>query len=337
MEEVVRAMEYRVLGKSDLNVPVVSFGAWAIGGWMWGGTDDTAAVCAIQRGIDEGITLIDTAPTYGMGHSERIVGQAIRGRRDEVLIATKCGIRWDLKGEHEGMKTVTNEGKEVTLVRNLTPESIFYEVDQSLQRLGIDQIDLYQCHWPDPKTPVAETMDALLDIQKQGKVRAIGVSNFSVAMMEDCLKKGYIASDQPKYNALEREIEVDILPFCAEQQIGVLAYSPIAQGLMTGKVTPERIFEEGDARADKPWFTVENRKRILAMLDKIKPIAQAHDATLAQVATRWVVDQPGVTTAIVGARTEDQVVENAQAGSIALGPDELAVIRAAVEELGEPV
>ncbi|MCL4695272.1 MAG: aldo/keto reductase [Candidatus Hydrogenedentes bacterium] len=330
-------MEYRVLGKSELKVPVVSFGAWAIGGWMWGGTDDAAAVRAIHRAIDEGMTLIDTAPTYGMGHSERVVGEAIRGRRDEVLVATKCGIRWDLEGAHDGMKTVTNEGKEVTLVRNLTPESIFHEVDQSLQRLGIDRIDLYQCHWPDPKTPVSETMDALLEIQKQGKVRAIGVSNFTVEMMQDCLKKGYIASDQPKYNPLEREIEKDVLPFCAEQEMGVLAYSPIAQGLMTGKVTPERAFEAGDARADKPWFSVENRRRVLAMLEKIKPIAQAHDATLAQVATRWIIDQPGVTTAIVGARDEEQVTENAKAGSINLSAEELASIRAAVEELGEPV
>jgi aryl-alcohol dehydrogenase-like predicted oxidoreductase len=304
---------------------------------MWGGTDDGAAVRAIHRAIDEGITLIDTAPTYGMGHSERVVGEAIRGRRDEVLIATKCGIRWDLEGEHEGMKTVTNEGKEVTLVRNLTPESIFFEVDQSLQRLGIDRIDLYQCHWPDPSTPIAETMGALLELQLQGKVRAIGVSNFTVEMMQECMSKGYIASDQPKYNPLEREIEKDVLPFCAENQIGVLAYSPIAQGLMTGKVTLKRRFDKGDARADKPWFLIENRARVLGMLEKIKPIAEAHNATLAQVATRWVIDQPGITTAIVGARTEDQVVENAQAGSIALGPDELAAIRAAVEELGDPV
>jgi len=331
-------MEYRKLGKSDLKVPVVSFGAWAIGGWMWGGTNDAAAVRAIQRGIDEGMTLIDTAPTYGMGHSERIVGQAIRGRRDEVLIATKCGIRWDLEGEHEGMmKTVTNEGEAVTLVRNLTPESILYEVDQSLMRLGIDQIDLYQCHWPDPNTPIAETMDALRDIQKQGKVRAIGVSNFTVEMMQECLKKGSIASDQPEYNPLLRGIEKDVLPFCVKNGIGVLAYSPIAQGLMTGKVTPERTFGEGDVRAGKPWFSVENRKRVLAMLEQIKPIADGHNATLAQVATRWVIDQHGITTAIVGARDEHQAAENAKAGSISLSADELAAIRAAVEELGEPV
>ncbi len=330
-------MEYRLLGKSDLNVPVVSFGAWALGGWMWGGTDDAAGIRAIHRAIDEGITLIDTAPTYGMGHSERVVGQAIKGRRDDVLIATKCGIRWDLEGEHEGMKTRTNEGNEVTLVRNLTPESIFHEVDQSLQRLGIDRIDLYQCHWPDPNTPIAETMDGLLEVQKQGKVRAIGVSNFTVEMMQECVKKGAIASDQPPYNALERQIEKDVLPFCADQQIGVLAYSPIAQGLMTGKVTPDRTFNEGDARAKKPWFSVENRKRILAMLEKITPIADAHDATLAQIATRWVIDQRGITTAIVGARDEHQVAENAKAGSITLSTDELATIRAAVEELGDPV
>jgi aryl-alcohol dehydrogenase-like predicted oxidoreductase len=330
-------MEYRVLGKSDLKVPVVSFGAWAIGGWMWGGTDDAAAIRAIQRAIDEGITLIDTAPTYGMGHSERIVGQAIRGRREEVLIATKCGIRWDLEGEHVGRRTVTNEGKEVTLVNNLRPESIFHEVDQSLQRLGIDRIDLYQCHWPDPKTPLAETMDALIEIQQQGKVRAIGVSNFTVEMMQECLRKGRIANDQPKYNPLEREIENDVLPFCLKNDIGILAYSPIAQGLMAGTVSPERQFNEGDARAEKPWFSGENRKRVLTMLEKVRPIANAHGATLAQVATRWVIDQPGITAAIVGARDEDQAAENAKAGSLRLSSEELAVIRAAVEELGDPV
>lgn len=329
-------MDFRTIGTSGIQTPVVAFGAWAIGGWMWGGTDDAKAVRAIHRAIDVGMTLIDTAPSYGMGHSERIVGKAIAGRRDQVIIATKCGIRWDLEGRHDGMETTTNEGKRVTMVRCLRPESIFHEVDQSLLRLGIDRIDLYQCHWPDPNTPIAETMDALLEVQRQGKVNAIGVSNYTTDMMRECLKKGYIASDQPQYNPLEREIERDVLPFCRNHDIGVLAYSPIAQGLMTGKVTPERVFREGDARQKKPWFSVENRKRVQSMLKTIQPIADAHQATLGQVAIQWVVSQPGITAALVGARDEAQVEENARAGALKLSQDELSIIRTAVEDLGQP-
>ncbi|MCC6490906.1 MAG: aldo/keto reductase [Candidatus Hydrogenedentes bacterium] len=329
-------MEFRTICKSGIETPVVAFGAWAIGGWMWGGTDDAKAVRAIHRAIDLGMTLIDTAPSYGMGHSERVVGKAIAGRRDQVVIATKCGIRWDLEGRHDGMETTTNEGKPVTMVRCLRPESIFHEVDQSLLRLRIDRIDLYQCHWPDPNTPIAETMDALLEVQRQGKVNAIGVSNYTTDMMSECLRRGYIASDQPQYNPLERDIERDVLPFCRSHEIGVLAYSPIAQGLMTGKVTPERTFREGDARQKKPWFSVENRTRIQAMLKTIKPIADAHQATLAQVAIQWVVSQPGITAALVGARDEAQVEENARAGALKLSQDELAIIRKAVEDLGQP-
>ena len=329
-------MEFRQLGSSDLQVPVVSFGAWAIGGWMWGGTDDAAAVRAIQQAIDAGITCIDTAAIYGMGHSERIVGQAIAGRREKVIIATKCGLRWDLDIDKDGWHTEKPDGTPVKVIRYLKADSIRYEVEQSLKRLNIDEIDLYQCHWPDPETPIQETMEALADLQRQGKIRAIGVSNFTVDMIRECLQHTTIASDQPLYNPLERDIEDGVLPFCVENNVGILAYSPIAQGLMTGKVTMDREFPEGDHRAQKPWFKPANRKRVLDMLEKVRPIAQDHGATLAQLTINWIISQEGITSALVGARTPEQAVENAKAAEFKLSETELATIRGHIEALGTP-
>ena len=329
-------MVYRQLGASDLQLPVVSFGAWAIGGWMWGGADDQASVRAIQKGIDLGVTCIDTAPAYGMGHSEKVVGRAIRGRQDEVIVATKCGLRWDLSDGEFYFQTKDNAGKDLAIHRNLSADSIKYECEQSLKRLGVDTIDLYQCHWPTSTTPIAETMGALLELQEEGKIRAIGVSNFTPAMMSECLKVGQLDSDQPPYSALQRGAESDVLPFCIDHNLGVMAYSPIAQGLLTGKVTMDRVFPEGDVRRNRPWFQPKNRQRVLDMLEGVKPIAEGHGATLAQVFIAWTVAQPGITTVLVGARNESQVAENAKAGALKLSGDELRTIRALVEGLGDP-
>ncbi len=330
-------MRYRQLGDSDLDVPVVSFGAWAVGGWRWGGTDDAAAVRAINRAIDVGMTCIDTAAVYGQGHSEAVVGKAVAGRRDEVVIATKCGLRWDCDDGDFAMDSVDNDGKPFRLYRNLRPESIKYEVDQSLRRLGIERIDLFQCHWPDVTTPLDETMGVLAELQQQGKIRHIGVSNFDPDVVEKCMSMVHVVSVQPRYNALDRDIEQILLPFCREHGIGVLTHSSIAQGLLTGKVPMDRVFPDTDLRSKKRWFTPENRKRVLDMLPRIQPIADAHGATLGQVAIGWVIAQPGVTTALVGARNEQQVDENAQAADLELADDELRTIRSAVEELGGPL
>jgi len=330
-------MEYRVLGRSGVKVPVISFGAWAIGGSMWGGADDALAVRAIQAGIDLGITCIDTAAIYGMGHSERLVGKAIAGRREQVVVATKCGLRWDIADGQLFFEGLEPDGTPRKIYRNLRPDSIRHECDLSLKRLGIDCIDLYQCHWPDPTSNLDDAMAALLDLQSQGKIRAIGVSNFSVDMIQSCLKKLPLASDQPKYNMLERAIEADVLPFCAEENVGVLAYSPMAMGLLTGKVTLDREFKGDDTRRGRPWFSAANRKRVLDLLAKIQPIADGHNATLGQVAVNWVISQPGLTTALVGARNEAQVAENVKAADFRLTQEELATIRKWVEELGDPV
>ncbi len=328
-------MKYRTLGKSDLRVPVISFGAWAVGGWLWGGPNDEAAVRAMLRGIDLGVTCIDTAPVYGMGHSERVVGRAVAGRRDQVIVATKCGLRWDVEEGQHYFDTTDNEGKARRIFRNLRPESIRHECEQSLMRLGVDVIDLYQCHWPDPTTPIDDTMDALLSLQREGKIREIGVSNFTPDLMRRCMKKGRIASNQPKYNALERDIEKDVLPFCRINDIGILAYSPLAQGLLTGKVGPDRVFPQNDLRSSKAMFSPENRRRVLEMLERARPIAEKYNATFGQLFLAWTVAQAGVTTALAGARNEAQVEENARAGDIRLSDEDIAAIRKLVELLGD--
>lgn len=329
-------MEYRRLGLTEIQLPVVSFGAWAIGGWLWGGTDDEQAIRAIRRGVDLGVTCIDTAPVYGFGHSETIVGKAIEGIRDEVVIATKCGLRWDADEGEFFFDTVDRDGNLLKVYKNLKPASIKWECENSLRRLKVDVIDLYQCHWPDKTTPIEDTMEALMDLQREGKIRYFGVSNFTVEMMQTCLRKGRIESDQPKYNALERDIERDVLPFCRENNISVLAYSPLAQGLLTGKVTLDREFPKGDLRRDKAMFSISNRRRVLSMLEKVKPIADGYGITLGQLFIAWTVHQRGITTALVGARNEAQVEENAKAGSVKLSEGDIAQISKALAEM-EPL
>jgi aryl-alcohol dehydrogenase-like predicted oxidoreductase len=330
-------MEYRILGKSNLKLSVVSFGAWAIGGSMWGGTNDDEAIRAIQAAIDLGVTCVDTAAIYGMGHSELLVGKAIEGRRDKVVVATKCGLRWDLQDGQYFFEGLDPEGKPRKIYRNLRPESIRHECESSLQRLGVDCIDLYQCHWPDPTSNLDDAIATMMDLRDQGKIRAIGLSNFTAEMIQQALRKTEIASNQPKYNMLERGVEESILPFCLDEGVGVLAYSPMAMGLLTGKVGLDREFRGDDTRRNRPWFSRENRQRVLDLLAKLRPIADAHNATLGQIAVNWVISQPGVTSALVGARNEAQVAENVRASNFHLTQEELAAIRNLVEELGDAV
>ncbi len=329
-------MQYRQLGKSGIKVPTVIAGAWAMGGWCWGGSDEAAAIEAIHAAIDEGMNCIDTAPAYGFGLSEEIIGKAIQGRRDQVIIATKCGLRWDSEEGEFFFDAQDNAGSPLKIYKNLKPAGIIQECEDSLKRLGVDTIDLYQCHWPDKTTPLEDTMPALLKLQEQGKIRAIGVSNFTPEMMETCLGFGRIESDQPKYNLLSRGIEKDVLPFCRKKQIGVITYSSLELGLLTGKVTMDRVFPQDDIRATgdyTPWFLPQNRKKALDALEKIKPIAEDHGITLGQLAIAWVIAQPGVTSAIVGVRNPQQAKENAKAGNVQIPESELAQVGKAFEDL----
>ena len=332
-------MRYRQLGKSDIDASVVAFGAWAVGGWMWGGVEEQEAVRAIRAAMDAGINFIDTAPIYGFGRSEEVVGKAIADRRDEVVLATKCGMVWDAEkgdffftSDDEAIRR--DGGGDLKVYKYLGPESIRREVEASLQRLGTDRIDLYQTHWQESTTPIADAMGELLRLRDEGKIRAIGVSNVTVAQLEEYRAAGELASDQEQYSMLFRKHEDALLPYCRENGLAFLAYSPLAQGLLTGKVGPDRVFPEGDQRASKPRFSVENRAKIAAMLDKFKPIAEGRGLTLAQLAIAWTVAQEGCTHALCGARTPQQAIENAAAGDVELEESELAAMAEAVAQRG---
>ncbi len=327
-------MEYRKLGKSELRLPVITFGAWAAGGWKWGGTDRKEAVKAIRAAYDEGVTAIDTAPIYGMGLSEEIVGEAIKGiPRDGVQLLTKFGWRWDVKKGELGMRTRDNSGHPLDVYKYAGKESVIHECEQSLRRLGTDHIDLLQHHTPDPTTPISETMEALELLVQQGKVRYAGVSNYNLEQMREADRSPVLVSNQRHYSMLRREIEQDVVPYAQQHGLGIVAYSPLGRGLLTGKIRPGHVFAEGDHRSGMGFFGAENVKRVDAMLEKLRPIAAEKGCTLAQLVLRWTMDRPGITVLLVGARDPRQALENAKAVHVRLGDDERQRIDAAVEGL----
>ncbi len=327
-------MEYRNLGPADLKLPVITFGAWAEGGWMWGGTERKEAIKAIQASHHEGVTAIDTAPVYGQGESEEITGEAIKGLpRDRVQILTKFGLRWNLaKGEFY-FKSKDNSGKDIDIYKYAAKESIIQECEDSLRRLGTDYIDLYQIHWPDSTTPIHETMEAVERLMKAGKVRYAGVCNYNAAQMEEAEKSIQLVSNQVHYSMVKREIESDIVPYCLNNNKGILAYSPLQRGLLTGKMKPGHVFNEGDHRSTAYFFSDENIKRTNAFLEKIKPLAEEKRATLGQLVLRWTIEQPAITVALAGARNAQQAVENAKAGSLKLSKEEITFITTQLSEL----
>lgn len=328
-------MEYQQLGDSGLTVSRITFGSWAAGGWMWGGTEQNDAVGAIRRSYELGVTSIDTAPIYGQGLSEEIVGEAIKGLpRDKVQLLTKFGMRWDLptpQGDF-GFKTKDNNGQDLDVYKYAAPPSIIKECEDSLRRLGTDYIDLYQIHWPDVTTPIHDTMEAVQRLIEQGKVRAAGVSNYSVAQMQEAAQTLQLASNQVPYSMVRRDIEADVVPYCREHNKAILAYSPLQLGLLTGKIKPGQEFGEGDLRNTHRLFTPDNVARVNAFLDKLRPLAEAKNATLGQLVIRWTLAQPGITVALVGARNAAQAEQNARAIEVQLSAEDLAFID---RELGQ--
>lgn len=327
-------MEYRKLGNSDLNVSVVTFGAWAAGGWMWGGADRKEAVKAIQTGFDYGVTSIDTAPVYGQGTSEEIVGEAIKGiPRDSVQIMTKYGLNWEgTKGQFY-FSSKNNQGKPIDIYRYSGKESIIRECETSLRLLGTDYIDLYQIHWADPTTPIQETMEAVAQLIKEGKVRYAGVCNYNVALMKEAAKYIDLVSDQVSYSMVKRDIEQELVPSLIENNQSVLAYSPLQRGLLSGKIKPGQSFAEGDTRVDQPYYSDKNIQLINSFLEKIKPLADEKNATLSQLVIRWTIEQPGITIALVGARNATQSVENAKAAQLKLSSEEISIINSELAKL----
>lgn len=322
-------MEYRKI--NDLTLSTITFGAWAAGGWMWGATDRNEAVKAIQAGLDVGISSIDTAPIYGQGASEEIVGEAIANHsRDRIQLLTKFGMRWDSTlGEHFS-PSKNNAGQPIEIYKYAGKESIIYECEQSLKRLKTDYIDLYQIHWNDPTTPVEETFEAVAQLIQQGKVRHAGVCNYSVAQLKRAQSVCPIVSNQVPYSMITRGIEQDVVPYCIEENIGILAYSPLERGLLTGKIHKGYQFAEGDHRATHPSFNVNAVEKTNTFIKKIQPIADIHQATVAQVVLRWTLEQPGITIALVGARNATQTLSNAKASQLKLSPTELAFISSVI-------
>jgi methylglyoxal reductase len=319
-------MQTRPLGSAGIEASVVGLGTWAIGGWMWGGTNEAESVAAIQTSLDEGVSLIDTAPAYGQGRAEEIVGKAIRGRRDEVVLTTKCGLVWHTRqGDHffdyDGGRPVH---------RYLGTESIVYEVEQSLQRLGTDHIDHYVTHWQDRTTPIEQTMEALVMLREQGKIRSIGASNVSEDELRAYAATGELDAIQMEYSMVKRDIETTLLPIAAEHGISTLSYSSLALGLLSGRMGPERTFSGDDQRKDNPRLSPANRSKVARLMAAITPVAEAHAATVAQLVIAWTVHQPGITYALCGARNPDQARENAGAGRIRLSADDVRTIDDAV-------
>lgn len=296
---------------------------------MWGGTDDAAAEDAIRAGLDAGITLIDTAPAYGLGHAEKVVGRAIRGRRDQVVLATKCGLVWH---SQRGPYFFSQGGLPVH--RDLSPAAIRHEVEQSLGRLQTDRIDLYITHWQDPSTPIAETVATLKALQAEGKILAFAASNTTPDDLAAYCAAGGIAAVQEEYSMLSRRIEATHLPICRAAGIAVMGYSVLALGLLSGRIGADRVFAGDDQRKDDPRFSIENRSRVDRLMATVRPIADQHKASPAQVVIAWTLAQPGLTFALCGARNPAQARENAEAGRLQLtGADIEDITRAIAANL----
>ncbi|MBT7522064.1 MAG: aldo/keto reductase, partial [Nitrospina sp.] len=310
-------MEYRMLGASDLNVSVIGFGAWGIGGSpFWSNEGDAVSVRAIRKAYDLGINFFDTAPVYGFGHSEELLGKTLKPFRDKVIYATKCGLRWEKKS----LGSIT---------KNATRRSILEEIEQSLKRLDTDYIDLYQVHWPDVETSQEETMETLLKVQEQGKVKVIGVSNYSVEQMEAIMKSGKIESLQPDYSLLNRSIEKEIVPYCERNKIGIIAYSPLASGLLTGKYDKNVKFSDWRGKGIIGCFSGAQFEKNLEKVARLKAMGKTMGKTCGQMAINWIVSQSQLTTALLGVKNEQQIEENIDALGWKLAPrqqDEISCI-----------
>ncbi len=332
-------MKHLPLGNSGLSASVIGFGAWAIGGGaVWGdATDDAESLRTLNAALDAGINLLDTAPAYGWGHSERLIAKAVAGRRDSVILATKCGLWWD---DARGSYFCPFNGKDI--YRSLRPDTIAIEVERSLRDLGTDRIDLYQVHWPavlPEKTPVEDTMAALLKLRDEGKILAIGVCNLSVEELDEYLACGPLTSHQFRYSMLSRDAEIGVLPSCRKHGLATLTYMSLEQGLLTGKIGMDHVFKDGEFRTNAgwfPWLLPENRRRILDMLAGWQPICERNQCTLSQLVLAWTLAQPGVTHVLAGARKLHHIRETAAAADLTISAADLATITADLDGLGTP-
>lgn len=314
-------MLMREIGNTEIKCSAIGLGTWAIGGAMWGGADDNASRSAISASLDEGISLIDSAPGYGLGHAEKLVGEVVKVRRDQVVIATKCGLNWH---HGRGEYFFDQYGKRVH--RYLGTEGIVHEVEESLKRLGTDYIDIYITHWQDSTTPIDVTMEALLNLKAEGKIRAIGASNLSTDDLTAYIDVGGLDCIQEKYSLIDRQIESSLLPLTETKGISTLSYSPMGMGLLTGKVLPDRVFSGDDIRKDDPRFSIENRKAVQHFSESLDDILNAHNISLSELVIAWTMRQQQIDFVLCGARNQDQAKANARAGRVELSDNEIAIV-----------
>lgn len=329
-------MKYMKFGNSGLTGSAITFGAMPLGGGSWwSNSNDEESIRTVHRAIDLGITVFDTAPVYGYGHSEEILGQAVKGRRDQVLISTKCGLWWD---DDEGTYHFTNDGHVVR--RNVSRRVIKLELEKSLKRLGTDYIDIYYTHNPAKPpfdTPVEETVGTLMELKKEGKIRAIGASNMTVPQMEEYLKYGEIDFAQKKYSIMTRDIEKDMLPFCQEHDVVLHAYATIERGLLTGKITKDYTYSEGDARGDQPWWRPERFPYAVDFVDSLRDMCEKYQCSMVNLSTAWLRAQSPNVNVICGARRVPQIEESALGCEVELMPEDVQEIRRRAEELDEKI
>lgn len=327
-------MEYRKLGKTDLNLSAITYGAFAIGGNMWGGNEKQDSIDAVHASLDHGVTSLDTAPFYGFGLSEELIGQAIKGKdRSKIQLLSKFGLVWDgsNNGKGEFFFDANDNGKTIPVYKYAAKENIIKEVEESLKRLGTDYLDLLQLHWPDATTPISETMEALESLIQQGKIRAAGVSNYSLEQLKEAEELIQLASNQLSYSMLNRAIEKDVIPYTIANNVGIIAYSPLERGLLTGKYFKNATLKSDDHR--NGYFGQFDPEKVKSFLNAIEPLAISKNASLSQLVLRWTTLQPGITIVLAGARNTNQAVDNAKAINISLSEDELAFINKELEKL----
>lgn len=320
-------MEYKILGESGLELSAITYGAFAIGGNMWGGNEKKDSIASVHASLDHGVTTLDTAPFYGFGRSEEMIGEAIKGKdRSRIQLLTKFGLVWDgsNNGKGEFFFDAEENGRKIPVYRFASAENVVKEVEESLRRLGTDYIDLLQLHWPDGSTPVHETMEALERLLRQGKIRAAGVSNYSLEQLKETEKTLKVASNQVAYSMLNRGIEKDVVPYAKEKNVGIIAYSPMERGLLTGKYFSNGKLKEDDHR--NGYFSQFNLEKVKTFLQAITPLAGDKNVSLSQLVLRWTTLQPGISVVLAGARNAEQAVENAAAMDISLTGTDLYYI-----------
>ncbi|SFJ33869.1 aldo/keto reductase [Myroides guanonis] len=320
-------MEYRKLGSIDLELSTIAYGAFAIGGTMWGGNEKKDSIESIKASIDNGVTSIDTAPFYGFGLSEEMIGEAIKDYdRTKIQLLTKFGLVWDGSNQGKGEFFFNSEkaGKSLPIYKYASKENVIKEVEESLMRLQTDYIDLLQIHWPDSTTPISETMEAFEILLKQGKIRAAGVSNYNISQVIEASKNVNISSNQIGYSMLNRGIENDLIPYALENNLGIIVYSPMERGLLAGNYFKKGKLKDDDHRNE--YFQQFDMSKVKTFLDAITPLALDKGATLSQLVLRWTSLQPAITIVLAGARNANQAIANAKAIDIDLNTEEIRFI-----------